>query len=103
MTNRIRTLTVSRLYREWGALHRKRECTVPSIRLSGKWLSRLGIAPGQKIRVVTNGAIISLAPVSFENGELTSIARPKSGVLQPESLRTGSRTTRKSDLLYFGD
>ena len=39
-------------------------------------LLRLGIAPGQKIRVVTNGAIISLAPVSFENGELTSIARP---------------------------
>jgi hypothetical protein len=56
---------------------------VPSIRLNGKWLSQLGIAPGQKIRVVTNGAIITLAPVSFENGELTSIARPKSAVLQP--------------------
>jgi type I toxin-antitoxin system toxin SymE len=67
MTNRIRTLTVSRLYREWGELHRKRECTVPSIRLSGKWLSRLGIAPGQKIRVATNGATITIAPVTFEN------------------------------------
>jgi len=63
MTTRMRTLTVSRLYREWGEPHRKRECVVPSIRLNGKWLSQLGIAPGQKIRVVTNGAIITLAPV----------------------------------------
>jgi hypothetical protein len=67
MTNRTRTLTVSRLYREWGESHRKCECVVPSIRLNGKWLSTLGIAPGQKIRVVTNGAIITLAPVTFEN------------------------------------
>jgi hypothetical protein len=65
MTSRIRTLTVSRLYKEWGELHRKNECVVPSIRLTGKWLAALGIAPGQKIRVVTNGAIITLAPVSF--------------------------------------
>jgi hypothetical protein len=28
---RIRTLTVSRLYREWGEPHRKRECVVPGI------------------------------------------------------------------------
>jgi hypothetical protein len=67
MINRMRTLTVSRLYRESGELHRKRECTVPSIRLSGKWLSQLGIAPGQKIRVTTNGATITLAPISFES------------------------------------
>jgi hypothetical protein len=67
MTNRIRTLTVSRLYREWGELHRKRECTVPSIRLSGKWLSRLGIAPGQEICAAINGATITLASVTFEN------------------------------------
>jgi hypothetical protein len=76
MTKRIRTLTVSRLYREWGDFHRRRECTVPR-------------------------AIITLAPISFESGELTSIARPKSAVLEPESLRTGSRTTRKCDLLYL--
>jgi hypothetical protein len=63
MTKRIRSLTVSRLHREWGEPHRKHECVVPSIRLNGKWLSTLGIAPGQKIRVVTNGAIITLAPV----------------------------------------
>jgi hypothetical protein len=67
MTSRTRTLTVSSLHREWGERHRKRECVVPSIRLNGKWLSTLGIAPGQKIRVVTNGAIITLAPVAFEN------------------------------------
>jgi hypothetical protein len=44
-----RTLTVSSLHREWGEPHRKNECVVPSIRLNGKWLSALGIAPGQKI------------------------------------------------------
>jgi hypothetical protein len=66
MINRIRTLTVSSLHREWGEAHRKRECVVPSVRLNGKWLSSLGIVPGQKIRVITNGAIITLAPVNFE-------------------------------------
>lgn len=82
----MRTLTVSRLYREWGELHQKRECTVPTIRLSGKWLAALGFEPGQKIRVITNGATITLTPISFESGELTSIARPKSAVNStPES------------------
>jgi hypothetical protein len=61
-----RTLTVSALYRQWGEEHRKGECVVPSIRLSGKWLAALGLAPGQKIRVVTNGSIITLGPVAFE-------------------------------------
>jgi Toxin SymE, type I toxin-antitoxin system len=42
---------------------------VPSIRLNGKWLAALGIMPGQKIRVVTNGATIILAPLSFD-GEI---------------------------------
>jgi hypothetical protein len=68
MINRIRTLTVSRLYREWGELHRKRECTVPSVRLSGKWLAALGFEPGEKIRVITNGATITLARIGFESG-----------------------------------
>jgi hypothetical protein len=67
MTKRIRTLTVSRLYREWGEPHRKCECIVPSIRLNGKWLAALGVEPGQKIRVITNGPIITLAPVNFES------------------------------------
>jgi hypothetical protein len=67
MTKRIRTLTVSRLYREWGEFHRKGECVVPSIRLNGKWLAALGIVPGQKIRVITNGPIITLAPVNLES------------------------------------
>jgi hypothetical protein len=65
----MRTLTVSSLHREWGQPHRKSECVVPSIRLNGKWLVAVGIVPGQKIRVITNGAIITLAPVAFE-GEL---------------------------------
>jgi hypothetical protein len=58
-----RTLTVSALHRQWGEAHRKNECAVPSIRLNGKWLAALGIVPGQKIRVVTNGSIITIAPV----------------------------------------
>jgi Toxin SymE, type I toxin-antitoxin system len=62
----MRTLTVSSLYRQWGAAHRKNECCVPSIRLNGKWLAVLGLAPGQKIRVVTNGSIITIAPVAFD-------------------------------------
>jgi hypothetical protein len=77
MSNGVRTLTVSRLYREWGEPHRKCECVVPSVRLNGKWLAALGIVPGQKIRVITNGPIITLAPVNFESelrryGERTS-------------------------------
>ena len=44
-----RTLTVSSLYREWGELHRKKECIVPSIRLNGKWLAALGFVSGEKI------------------------------------------------------
>jgi hypothetical protein len=83
VNKKIRTLTVSSLYRAWGEPHRKCECVVPSIRLNGKWLAALGVEPGQKIRVITNGATITLAPISFESGELTSIARPKSAVLQP--------------------
>jgi Fe2+ transport system protein FeoA len=67
MINRMRTLTVSRLYREWGEVHRKNECVVPSIRLNGKWLAALGIVPGQQVRVVTNGATITIEPVSFDS------------------------------------
>jgi hypothetical protein len=70
----MRTLTVSSLHRQWGEPHRKRECVVPSIRLNGKWLRQLGIMPGQKVRVVTNGSIITLAPLSFE-GELRHYKR----------------------------
>jgi hypothetical protein len=66
VNKKIRTLTVSSLYREWGEPHRKCECVVPSIRLNGKWLISLGIVPGQKIRVITNGAIISLVPMDSD-------------------------------------
>jgi hypothetical protein len=59
-----RTLTVSALYRQWGEEHRKNESAVPSIRLNGKWLAALGLLPGHKIRVITNGSIITIAPVS---------------------------------------
>jgi hypothetical protein len=56
-----RTLMVSTLYRQWGGAHQKNECSVPSIRLNGKWLAALGFASGQKVRVVTNGSIITIA------------------------------------------
>jgi Toxin SymE, type I toxin-antitoxin system len=62
----MRTLTVSSVYREWGPVHRKTGCTVPSIRLNGKWLAALGLAPGQKVRVINNGAIITIAPIAFD-------------------------------------
>jgi hypothetical protein len=61
-----RTLTVSTLYREWGKSHRKNDCCVPNIRLNGKWLAALGFACGQKVRVVTNGSIITIAPIAFD-------------------------------------
>jgi Toxin SymE, type I toxin-antitoxin system len=61
----MRLLTVSSLHREWGESHRKNECVVPSIRLNGKWLAALGIVPGQKIRVVTNGQIIIIEPLGL--------------------------------------
>jgi hypothetical protein len=48
-------------------MHRKNECAVPSIQLNGKWLAALGLVPGQKIRVITNGSIITLAPVAFNH------------------------------------
>jgi len=63
---RMRTLTVSTLYRQWGDKHRQNGCAVPSIRLNGKWLAALGLVPGQKVRVVTNGSIITIAPIAFD-------------------------------------
>jgi hypothetical protein len=63
----MRTLTVSSLHREWGEPHRKNECVVPSNRLNGKWLTALGIVAGQKIRVVTNGPIITITPVAYDS------------------------------------
>jgi hypothetical protein len=70
-----RTLTVSTLYRQWGGAHRKNECVVPSIRLNGKWLAALGLVPGQKIRVITNGSIITIAPSAGS----TSVRVPTNG------------------------
>jgi hypothetical protein len=82
----MRILTVSSLYREWGELHRKNECVVPSIRLSGRWLAALGIVPGQRVRVVTNGATITIEPLGF-GGEglpqgVTESSRANSRALQ---------------------
>jgi hypothetical protein len=56
---------ISTLYREWGEPHRKRECCAEY--LKGRWLAALGVEPGQKISVITNGPIITLAPVNFES------------------------------------
>jgi type I toxin-antitoxin system toxin SymE len=63
----MRTLTLSSLHREWGEPHRKSESVVPSIRLNGKWLAALGIVAGQKIRIVTNGRIITITPVAIDS------------------------------------
>jgi hypothetical protein len=63
----MRRLTVSALLRQWGPSHRRSEDVVPSIRLNGKWLAALGFAPGQKIRVLIDGATIIIAPVSRGN------------------------------------
>ena len=63
---KIRRLTVSALYREWGQPHHKNGCVVPSIRLNGKWLAGLGIVVGQRIRVVTNGTTITIEPLGFD-------------------------------------
>jgi hypothetical protein len=49
-----------------GRGHQKNECVVPSIRLNGKWLAALGLVPGQKMCVVTNGSIITIAPSAHE-------------------------------------
>jgi hypothetical protein len=48
-------LTVSNLFRP------KQDDVVPQIRLNGKWLAEVGFAPGQKICVVTNGSVITIA------------------------------------------
>jgi Fe2+ transport system protein FeoA len=42
------------------------DCCVPNIRLNGKWLAALGFTPGQKIRVITNGSIITITAVAFD-------------------------------------
>jgi Toxin SymE, type I toxin-antitoxin system len=62
----VRILTVSSLYRQWGELHRKNECVVPTIRLTGKWLAAVGVVSGQKIRVRINGDIITIEPLGFD-------------------------------------
>ena len=87
MTKRIRTLTVSRLYREWGEPHHKGECVVPSIRLNGRWLAALGFEPGQKIRVTTNGATLTLAPITFESD--SEIMEPRLCLKAPYGGRGG--------------
>jgi len=62
----IRTLTVSSLRREWGAAYCRNESIVPSIRLNGKWLTALGLVPGQKVCVLTNGVTITISPLGFD-------------------------------------
>jgi hypothetical protein len=41
----------------------------------GKWLESLGIEPGPKIRVITNGMAITLAPVSVESEKVNVSGR----------------------------
>jgi hypothetical protein len=54
----MRALTVSRLHRESGPLHRRAHSVVPSIRLNGSWLDALGFKVGERVLVtVENGAL----------------------------------------------
>jgi hypothetical protein len=54
-----RILTVSTVYREWENNYNRTYQAVPALRLTGKWLSKLGFTPGQKVRVVVSpGTII---------------------------------------------
>ena len=58
---KTKTLTVSSLYRQggWQTPHER----VPAVRLTGKWLTRLGFSKGAKITCrFDNGALI-LQPV----------------------------------------
>jgi hypothetical protein len=66
----MRTLTVSRLHREWGSYYRRSYAQVPYIRLAGQWLSDAGIQPGQQIHVeaIGNGLHITPAPVPVRLG-----------------------------------
>jgi hypothetical protein len=56
----MKTLTVSSQLRQWGGIDRRREAIVPAVRLSGKWLARLGFAPGSKITVRVEGSTLRL-------------------------------------------
>ena len=59
--NGIRTLTVSAVYREWGALWRRRYSWVPALRLQGHWLGAVGFKPGQKVEVIVGADSIVIA------------------------------------------
>lgn len=56
----MKTLTVSSLSRASGPAHRPRFQRVPSVRLTGQWLARLGFAPGAKLTVRAVGSVLTL-------------------------------------------
>ena len=51
--------TVSSIYRKTQV----KEYQVPYIRLSGKWMEKIGIQPGDKIEVKVQNEIITITPI----------------------------------------
>jgi hypothetical protein len=59
----IRILTVSTVHRESGGSIRTKHSRVPALRLNGRWLGRLGFAPGQKVELkIGEGSILITVP-----------------------------------------
>jgi hypothetical protein len=62
-----RRLTVSRLYRPRSGLYpssRVPDDVVPFVRLSGRWLERLGFRPGERLRVEAEPGRLVLTPAA---------------------------------------
>jgi hypothetical protein len=57
---RIRVLTVSAVYREWGVAHQRRHTFVPALRLSGDWLRVAGFKTGEKVQLHSEGGVITI-------------------------------------------
>lgn len=56
----MKRLTVSSLYRQTGRDAQVRHSRVPSVRLTGNWLARLGFTPGAKLTVRIDGNSLTL-------------------------------------------
>ena len=56
----MKTLTVSSLHRASGPAHSVTHSRVPSVRLTGHWLARLGFTPGAKLTVRASGSALTL-------------------------------------------
>lgn len=64
----IRILTVSTVHRESGGSIRTKHSWVPALRLNGRWLGRLGFAPGQKVELKTGEGTILITATRDASG-----------------------------------